>query len=124
LKEGKYLAILAVGWTVHQALKAAEELEKFGISAEVVNARFVKPLDEEVLKEVAEKFEVIVTVEENAVLGGFGSAVNEFLSSFYSGKIYNLGIPDRFIEHGNQNLLRKLVGIDSEGIFNFVKEKL
>ena len=124
LKEGKDLAILAVGWTVYQALKAARELEKEGVSVEVVNARFVKPLDEEVLMDVAERFRLIVTVEENAVLGGFGSAVREFLSGFYSGRVYSLGIPDRFIEHGKQELLRKLVGIDSEGIVRFVREKI
>ncbi len=124
LREGKDLAILAVGWTVHQALKAARELEKEGVSVEVVNARFVKPLDEEVLMDVAERFRLIVTVEENAVLGGFGSAVREFLSGFYSGRVYSLGIPDRFIEHGKQELLRKLVGIDSEGIVRFVREKI
>jgi 1-deoxy-D-xylulose-5-phosphate synthase len=125
LKEGKDLLILAVGWTVYQALNAALELEKEkGVLATVVNARFIKPLDEDLLKELAVKHEVILTVEENVVSGGFGSAVNEFLSSWYGGKIFNLGLPDKFIEHGKQDFLRHLVGIDKEGIKKFVLGKM
>ncbi len=116
LKEGKDLLILAVGWPVYQALQASLELEKRGITATVVNARFVKPIDEELLRQLASFHKTIITVEENAVKGGFGSAVNEFLSGWYEGKIYNLGLPDKFIEHGSQELLRKLTGIDKEGI--------
>ncbi|MEO2069251.1 MAG: 1-deoxy-D-xylulose-5-phosphate synthase [Desulfurobacteriaceae bacterium] len=120
-KEGKDLLILATGWTVYQALNAALELEKEkGISITVVNARFIKPLDEDLLKELAVKHEVILTVEENMVSGGFGSAVNEFLSSWYSGIVFNLGLPDKFIEHGKQDFLRHLVGIDKEGIKRFI----
>ncbi|RUM45955.1 MAG: 1-deoxy-D-xylulose-5-phosphate synthase, partial [Desulfurobacterium sp.] len=103
-------------------LKAAEGLEKKGISVTVVNARFVKPMDEELLKEVARSHGLIVTVEENVVKGGFGSGVNEFLSSWYSGRVVNLGLPDSFIEHGSQELLRSLVGIDAEGIEKKVEE--
>ncbi len=124
LKEGKDAVILAVGWPVHQTLKAAEELEKEGISVSVVNARFVKPIDGELLKKLAQKFKIIFTVEENTVKGGFGSAVNEFLSSWYDGKVINIGIPDKFIKHGRQEDLRKLVGLDSNSIYNQVKELL
>ncbi|TCK02917.1 1-deoxy-D-xylulose-5-phosphate synthase [Phorcysia thermohydrogeniphila] len=116
LREGKEIAILATGWTVYQALKAAESLEKKGISVTVVNARFIKPMDEELLKRIASEHSVIVTVEENVVKGGFGSGVDEFLSPWYSGRVFNLGLPDRFIEHGEQNLLRCIVGIDAERI--------
>jgi len=116
LREGKDLLILATGWPVYQALRAAEELSKEGIEATVVNARFVKPLDEELLRKLAKEHKLIITVEENTVKGGFGSAVDEFLSPWYCGKLINLGIPDRFVEHGSQELLRKLVGIDAEGI--------
>jgi len=87
----------------------------------VVNARFVKPLDEKLLKELAEKHKLIITVEENTVKGGFGSAVDEFLSPWHCGRVVNLGIPDRFIEHGSQELLRELVGIDARSIFNKIK---
>ena len=116
LKRGKNLAILATGWTVYQAIKAAEDLEREGISVTVVNARFIKPLDEELLTELAKEHDLILTVEENAIKGGFGSAVDEFLSSWYQGRVVNLGLPDQFVEHGDQNLLRHIVGIDSEGI--------
>ncbi|WP_456454986.1 1-deoxy-D-xylulose-5-phosphate synthase [Thermovibrio sp.] len=116
LKEGKDLLILAVGWPVYQALEASLELEKRGITSTVVNARFVKPIDEELLKQLASSHSTIITVEENTVKGGFGSAVNEFLSSWYKGRVYNLGLPDKFIEHGKQGTLRKIAGIDKEGI--------
>jgi len=118
LREGKDLLILATGWPVYQALNAAEELSKEGIEATVVNARFIKPIDEKLLKELAKEHEFILTVEENTVKGGFGSAVDEFLSPWYCGKLINLGIPDKFIEHGSQEFLRKMVGIDVEGIKN------
>ncbi len=124
LREGKDLVILATGWPVYQALRAAENLEKIGLNVTVVNARFVKPLDKKLLDQIAREFKLIVTVEENVVKGGFGSAVNEYLASWYTGKVFNLGLPDKFIEHGNQNLLRHLVGIDSEGIEKFVKDIL
>lgn len=116
LKRGKNLAILATGWTVYQAIKAAEDLEREGISVTVVNARFIKPLDEELLTKLAKEHSLILTVEENAIKGGFGSAVDEFLSPWYQGRVVNLGLPDSFVEHGDQNLLRHIVGIDSEGI--------
>ncbi|SMP12178.1 1-deoxy-D-xylulose-5-phosphate synthase [Desulfurobacterium pacificum] len=122
LKEGKDLVILAIGWTVYQAFEAAKKLEKEGVNVCVVNARFIKPLDEKLLEELSKKFSTFLTVEENVVKGGFGSAVDEFFADREEIKIFNLGIPDRFIEHGNQNLLRKLVGIDSEGIYRKVKE--
>ncbi len=116
LKRGNDIAILATGWTVYQALKAAESLEKKGIYVTVVNARFVKPIDEELLKRIASEHSIIVTVEENTVKGGFGSGVDEFLSPWYSGRVVNLGLPDEFIEHGEQNLLRRITGIDAKGI--------
>jgi len=124
LREGKDLLILATGWPVYQALKAAEELSRKGVEATVVNARFVKPLDEKLLKKLAEKHELIITVEENTLKGGFGSAVDEFLSPWYCGKLVNLGIPDRFVEHGTQEELRHLVGIDSEGIIKAILTSL
>ncbi len=116
LREGKEVAVVATGWTVYQALLAAEELEREGISVTVVNGRFVKPIDERLLSEIARNHPIIITVEENVIKGGFGSAVDEFLSSWFTGKVINVGIPDRFIEHGNQDLLRRIVGIDAEGI--------
>ncbi len=122
LIEGSHVAILAIGQTVYPALESAERLIKEeGINPTVVNARFVKPLDESMLTEILENHDIIVTVEDNSVVGGFGSAVLEFASQKGMLKrIINLGIPDRFIEHGPQDVLRREAGIDAESIYNKV----
>ncbi|NPA32575.1 MAG: 1-deoxy-D-xylulose-5-phosphate synthase [Aquificae bacterium] len=125
LIEGEDAVILAVGYPVYQALRASEELLKEGIKVGVVNARFVKPMDEALLRELAKRYELFITVEENALAGGFGSAVLEFFArEGINKRVVNLGIPDRFVEHGKQDLLRALVGIDSEGIKRAVKKAL
>lgn len=118
LSAGKDLAIIAIGATVYPALEAAALLEKEGIMATVVNARYVKPLDRELILAVAKDCGKLLTVEENALLGGFGSAILELLSDEkISGlAVKRLGIPDRFIEHGTQAELRRMMGIDAEGI--------
>ncbi len=121
LKEGKDGVILGVGYTVYQALKASEELLKEGLDFAVVNARFVKPMDEELLEDLASTYDFFVTVEDNVLMGGFGSGVLEWLAKKgYTKRVLNIAVPDTFVEHGNQNLLRNLVGIDAEGI----KEKV
>jgi len=118
LAEGGDLCIVAIGSTVYPALEAARVLKGKGINAGVVNARFVKPLDAELIKGVAAATGRIMTVEENALQGGFGSAVLEMLyeSGMQNIKVKRLGIPDRYIEHGSQAQLRKDLGIDAEGI--------
>jgi len=120
LKKGENVALIAIGNTVYPALSAAERLEKEGIKASVINARFVKPLDRELIFSVASKIKRIVTIEENMFAGGFGSAVLEYLNSadIHDIKIKNLGIPDEFVEQGSQAILRKKYGIDEEGIYN------
>jgi transketolase C-terminal domain/subunit len=123
LLEGEDGVILAVGYPVYQALKAAEELRKEGIRLGVVNARFVKPMDEQMLLDLCGRYDLFITVEDNTVVGGFGSGVLEFLSNRgILKRVITLGVPDRFIEHGNQNLLRNLVGIDAEGIARSVRQ--
>ena len=127
LKEGDLkVAILAVGIAVSWSLKAADLVkEKLGKSPTVVNARFVKPLDRELLKELAQQNEVLITVEENTLKGGFGSAVLEELNSLellQKVKVVNLGIPDRFVEHGPQKVLREKLGLSPEGIAKKVLE--
>ena len=123
LIEGEDIVILATGYTVYQAVMASQELSKEGIKVGVVNCRFIKPIDESMLLELANRYEVFLTVEDNTVVGGFGSGVLEFLAKHNIQKrVINLGVPDMFIEHGNQNLLRNLVGIDKEGIIKAVKE--
>lgn len=117
LVEGEDCVILAVGYTVYQAVKASEELRKEGIRACVVNARFVKPMDHTLLLQLARQYDLFITVEDNTVVGGFGSGVLEFFAQHgITKRVVLLGIPDTFVEHGNQNLLRDLVGISAEGI--------
>ncbi|MDD2273354.1 MAG: 1-deoxy-D-xylulose-5-phosphate synthase [Desulfuromonadaceae bacterium] len=118
LLEGCDLTIIAIGATVYPALQAAETLRQRGIFAGVVNARFVKPLDAELLLSAARQSGRILTVEENALQGGFGSAVLELLydNNMQGVKVRRLGLPDRYIEQGSQAQLRKDVGIDAEGI--------
>jgi 1-deoxy-D-xylulose-5-phosphate synthase len=128
LKEGDDIAILAIGNTVSPALYAAERLENEGVSAMVVNARFVKPLDRNLLSSVTSKLKKIITVEENALEGGFGSAVVELLNDMeiHDVRVRRLGIPDEFIEIGQQSELRKKYSLDEEGIYqavlSFLKE--
>ena len=118
LRTGEDILIMAIGNTVIPALNASQLLADAGINACVVNARFVKPLDTDLISSLARNIKYILTVEENAVSCGFGSAVLEYLSqSGIEGlKIKLLGIPDTFIEQGPQNLLRKKLGLDAEGI--------
>jgi 1-deoxy-D-xylulose-5-phosphate synthase len=118
LREGADLAILAVGNMTEPARSAAEGLAEQGIAATVVNMRFVKPLDREVVRRLARSHGRILTVEENAVQGGFGSSVAEFLhdEELHHVELSILGIPDTFIEHGSQSELRKMLGLDREGI--------
>lgn len=118
LREGKDILIVAIGCPALSACDAACLLEELGVSVCVVNARFVKPLDIALIGSLAREIRCVLTVEENTVEGGFGSAVLEHLSELnISGlKIKRLGLPDRFIEHGSQGLLRKKLGLDPEGI--------
>ncbi len=119
LKEGEELTIVAIGNTVYPALSAAERLEEAGISAMVINARFIKPLDRNLLLSVVSRIKKIITVEENTLAGGFGSALLEFLNEarVQNVRIKILGIPDEFIEQGQQNELRKKYRLDEEGIY-------
>jgi 1-deoxy-D-xylulose-5-phosphate synthase len=118
LLDGDDLTIVAVGATVYPAVQAADALRLKGLSVGVVNARFVKPLDAELILGVARRTGRILTVEENALQGGFGSAVLEILydNNLQDVKVRRLGLPDHYIEQGSQAQLRKDVGIDAEGI--------
>lgn len=123
LREGTDLTIVAIGSTVMPAFKAAEELAGHGIQAAVVNARFIKPLDANLILGQARATGRIVTVEENILQGGFGSAVLELLqdNGMSQVKVKRIGIPDHYIEQGTQAQLRKDVGIDAEGIAKTVQ---
>lgn len=118
LREGQDLLILALGASVYPALNAARELEKQGFTATVVNARFVKPLDENLILNLAAKHGRVLTVEENVAQGGFGSAVLElFADKELTGLVVKrLAIPDVFVEHGSPAILREKYGLDGAGI--------
>ncbi|MFC1870823.1 1-deoxy-D-xylulose-5-phosphate synthase [Chloroflexota bacterium] len=124
LRYGEDVAILAIGVMVVPALEAAEELAAKGIAATVVNARFAKPLDSELITDVASHTKCVVTVEENALLGGFGSSVASLLqeSGIYDIPVKSLGIPDEFVEQGTQGILRAKYGLDAKGICQQVME--
>ncbi|MBI4385785.1 MAG: 1-deoxy-D-xylulose-5-phosphate synthase [Elusimicrobia bacterium] len=126
LQEGKDATILAVGSRVHPALEAARALESLGLSVGVVNMRFVKPLDEELLREIVARTPKVVTVEDHVVTGGFGSAVLEALtapgpvpgspSNGAGAQVLRIGIPDRFVDHGAPALLYDSVGLSPDKI--------
>ncbi|MBI4297339.1 MAG: 1-deoxy-D-xylulose-5-phosphate synthase [Chloroflexi bacterium] len=117
LREGRNLTLIALGNSVHPALEAAQMLEKQGVSARVINARFAKPLDRDLILQAAEETSRLVTVEENTLSGGFGSQVAHLLATAQSqARLLTLALPDDFIEHGPQTLLRSLYGIDASGI--------
>ena len=122
--EGTDVAIFAIGVSVWQAVQAAERLKKEGVSTAVVNARFAKPLDQELITSVAKRVRYVVTVEEGCRIGGFGSAVLETLSEAGVTDVATklLGLPDWYIEQGPQDLLRERYGLTSEGIYQSVKE--
>ncbi|WP_404403710.1 1-deoxy-D-xylulose-5-phosphate synthase [Jeotgalibacillus malaysiensis] len=116
LREGNDAAILTFGTTIPMALEAAEQLEKEGISVRVINARFIKPLDEAMLKDLLALNIPILTIEEAVLQGGFGSAVLEFAhdQQISHAKIERMGIPDQFIEHGNVDQLLEEIDLTSE----------
>ncbi len=118
MREGNDVAILAVGVTVAPALEAAHELAANGIKAAVVNARFIKPLDVELLTSLASCIPRLVTVEENTLSGGFGSSVARLLHDLSAGEILvkNVGIPDEYVEQGTQAAIRTKYGLDAKGI--------
>ena len=127
LRDGDDIAVLSVGPVGNNAVKAVEMMENDGdgISVAHYDMRFVKPLDENLLKEVAAKFKHVITVEDGVREGGFGSAVIEWMED--NGQhldIVRLGLPDHFVEHGTVAQLQSIVGIDAEGIRRTIKETL
>jgi 1-deoxy-D-xylulose-5-phosphate synthase len=124
LKDGTDVAIVAIGAPVWQAVQAADRLSQEGLSTAVVNGRFVKPLDRDLIAEVATRVRYVVTVEEGCKMGGFGSAVIEALSEAGVNDVTTkiLGLPDWYIEQGPQDLLRERYGLTAEGIYQSVKE--
>lgn len=127
LRDGGEIAIVAYGSMVHPALEAADNLAKEKIETTVVNARFVKPLDAQLLLALAQTKRLIVTVEEAYLAGGFGSALLELLEE--NGlqdkvRVVRMGIPDRLVTHGDPKLLLAKYGLDADGIYTRVKESI
>jgi len=118
LRHGNDMALLAIGATVMSCLKAAEMLAARGIECTVVNSRFVKPLDERLLTELGRQFAQVVTVEENAVAGGFGSAVAECFErlGMPGVVVHRIGVPDRFIDHATQGQQREMLHLTADAI--------
>ena len=123
LNDGSDVALLSIGKTGIFAQLAVKSLAKNDISAAHYDMRFVKPLDTEMLTEVMQNFDQIVTIEDGTIQGGFGSAILEFMAeNGFTNKIKILGIPDKFIEHGTPEELYRECGIDAQGIVDTVKQ--
>ena len=124
LVEGDQVAILALGTMVYPSLEAASILRDAGISPLVVNMRFVKPIDEELILSCAERFDIIVTVEENVIAGGFGTAVLELLEQrgITATRVVRIGYPDQYIEQGEQHELREQYRLTARGIASRIQE--
>ena len=118
LREGNDFAILAVGTMVYRAWKAADILQKDGINCRVVNCRFIRPMDETILRDTFGKFSNIITACENSLSGGFGEGVLGWAAQndFTDRRVKTLGIPARFMKHGDRNQLLSEIGLDAEGI--------
>ena len=126
LREGRHLAIIAIGSLVYPSLQAAEQLSHDGYEAQVVNARFLKPLDEELLCETARRFHFLVFAEEASELGGFASACWEALerNKVFGNAFLRIGIPDVLVPHGSPALLLAKYGLDTDGLHLRIKQFL
>ena len=123
MKEGTDLAIIAFGSMVDSSMKTAVLLEEKGLSVAVINARFAKPIDENLIKKYAKKTGCLVTTEEHSVQGGFGSAVLEALQNFDENiplKVKCIGVPNIVVEHGAPNLIKRDLKLDPEGMFETI----
>ena len=124
LKEGTDITIVAIGKTVARAMRIAEKLEKEEIQAEVINCRFLKPLDTQTIKESIEKTKTVITIEDGTSINGLGTAVEELI---IEEKLENIDFqkfayPDEFIKHGSVEELEKIYGLDEENILKKAEE--
>ncbi len=127
LKDGSDIAVLTIGTIANQARKAIEQIERENADIGIAHydMRFIKPLDEKILHEVGKKFEKVITIEDGVIQGGFGSAVLEFFAdNGYRVQTKRLGIPDTFVEHGTPDELYSMLGLDTEGIADSIREMI
>ncbi|ULQ55028.1 1-deoxy-D-xylulose-5-phosphate synthase [Flavihumibacter rivuli] len=123
LKDGEEIAILSLGHPGNFAAAAIREVKQYGINTAHYDMRFVKPLDETMLHEVFSRYDKVITVEDGTVVGGFGSAILEFMAqNGYQAQVKMLGIPDRIVEHGTLKELHRECGYDTQGIVDTIKE--
>ena len=121
-REGTDGAILAVGSMVYNALEVAKKLNLIGLNLEVVNCRFIKPMDTSFLKSAISKFSTFITLEESNTVGGFGDGVSSWLlENNFKGKLKRIGLPDSFVQHGSRNEVLKSLGLDNEALFESIK---
>lgn len=126
LQEGTDILMIAVGSMVHPATNVANTLEQKGYSVGIINARFIKPLDQTTLLSQIRKAKYIVTLEENVLAGGFGSAVSELLKTngYTDCSVLSIGIPDEFVPHGNTDILKRELKLDEDGILQQISSFL
>ena len=126
LYRGKNVALIGVGNMVEVAVDVHDMLQKKGMDITLVNARFIKPFDEEMLKMLAKEHDIIVTLEEHVFQGGFGQAVSAFYmnSGFKDSEVVNFAIDDSFGEHGSVTALRKKLGIDAESVARLIEDRI
>ncbi len=125
VRKGSDIAILSIGHIGNYVVEASKELAKKHIDVAHYDMRFVKPIDKEILHEVGKSFKAVITIEDGTIVGGFGSAVLEFMSeNGYSINIKRLGVPDQFIDHGTPQELHRECGFDVEGIIKTVKSMI
>lgn len=123
--EEQEIALVAVGSMVKTAEEVRERLKREGYRVSLINARFVKPIDEEMLLQIAKTHPYIVTMEENVASGGFGERVREFLSgcAHVQVQVLSFAIPDAYVEHGNVEVLKKEIGLDAEEIAEQIRKR-
>ncbi len=125
LKEGSDIAILSIGAIGNLVCNLYNKLDSEDVSLAHYDMRFVKPIDEELLHQICKRFDLLITIEDGTIVGGFGSAVLEFMNEHnYTSKLKRLGVPDKFIEHGTQQELYKECGYDEDSIYHNIKSLL
>ena len=122
LRSGSDITVLCVGSLSYDVERAAVVLQKEDISLEIVNCRFIKPMDEDYLRSIIERFKIVITIEEGVITGGFGDGVSSWLlENDFQGQIKRLGLPDSFIQHGKRDELLDEIGLDENSIINTIK---
>ncbi|MCL2727300.1 MAG: 1-deoxy-D-xylulose-5-phosphate synthase [Bacteroidales bacterium] len=123
LHQGFDVAVLSIGWPGNVALEVAKELEKEEIGVQLWDMRFLKPLDQEVLRQITVRFQRVITIEDGTLTGGLYGAISEYLASSAPHiTLHGIGLPDRFIEQGSLQELYKIYGLDNESIYRTIKE--